>query len=77
MPWLAWFAIAVALLLAIVAAVSLYGSQRWARATAGLIARLEATRMPSTDAAFHPQEIEQLPEPVRRCARCCGLANRS
>jgi hypothetical protein len=69
MPWLAWFAVFVALLLAAIAALSIYGSQRWAKSTAALNARLEATRVPSQDAAFHPQEIEGLPEPVRRYLR--------
>src|SRR5215831_4445754 len=69
MPWLVWFAVVVALLLAGGAVVSLYGSQRWAKATAALNARLEATHISSPDAAFHPQEIEGLPEPVRRYLR--------
>src|SRR5215467_14266078 len=62
MPWLAWFAVFVALLLAAIAALSIYGSHSWAEATAALNARLEATRVPSRDAAFHPDEIEGLPE---------------
>jgi hypothetical protein len=69
MPWLAWFAVSVALLLAAAAALPTYGSRRWAKATAVLNARLDATRMPSPDAGFHPQEIEGLPDPVRRYLR--------
>jgi len=69
MPWLAWFAVAVALLLVAIAMLSIYGSRRWATVTAALNARLEATRMPSQGAAFHPQEIEGLPDPVRRYLR--------
>jgi hypothetical protein len=69
MPWLVWIVVVVALSLVAVAVLLLYGSQRWAKTTVVLNARLEATRVPSRDAAFHPQEIEGLPEPVRRYVR--------
>lgn len=69
MVWLKWSGIAVALLaLAGVVLVAL-GDARWDAATAGLRARLEASRSAPRPTHYASSELQDLPAPVQRYLR--------
>lgn len=56
----------LAALILVVAVLLLAGAWRWRRATAGLRARLEASRVAPAATRFHEGELAGLPAPVRR-----------
>lgn len=56
----------LAALVLLVAVLLLLGAWRWRRATAGLLARLESSRVAPTATRFHATELAGLPPPVQR-----------
>lgn len=64
-----WTVFALAVLVAVLLALSAYGRLRWARATRKLLDRLEAARRPALGSAYDVRELEALPAPVQRFFR--------
>jgi hypothetical protein len=68
MIWLKWGLLALAGLVAVWAALSLYGGWRWQQRTAALVADLTATRAPLAG-RYDPTSLAGLPAPVQRYFR--------
>jgi hypothetical protein len=58
--------VSIAVLLAAIAAVWLYGDWRWRQDSQALLARLDAAREPLVVTRFHRSELADLPLPVQR-----------
>lgn len=70
MTWIKWAALALAVLAVFAAALTAYGTWRWAAGTRALFARLEAARMAAVPARYNAaRELEGLPAPVQRYFR--------
>ena len=64
-----WFSLAVAVLVALVIGVMVYGSWRWAHEARAMLALLEGARIPATRARYNASELDGLPRPVQRYFR--------
>jgi len=66
---LAWTALVILALAAIVAVILAYAARRWRSGTEALRVELEATRRPNAIKTYDPSELIGLPEPVQRYFR--------
>lgn len=64
--WLRSIAVALALIALGAAALAVYGTTRWSRATSDLTARLEGARAAVAPERFDPAALAALPPPVQR-----------
>jgi hypothetical protein len=62
-------AIATVVLVATIAALILYGAQRWQSDTKKLLMRMEAAYIPIAPSTYDPRELEGLPASVQRYFR--------
>ena len=69
MTWITWIAIGVGVLLVAVVLLVVVGDARWASATKGTMALLEAARLPRPAGRYDVREIDGLPAPVQRYFR--------
>jgi hypothetical protein len=70
MVWIKWAALVVAALVVLVAALTAYGTWRWAARTRALFERLEAAYAPTAPARYdEARELDGLPAPGQRYFR--------
>ena len=69
MVWMKWLGLLVATLTVLVMGLAAYGSWRWKEASAALLARLEAARVPHGVVRYDRRELDGLPAPVQRYFR--------
>lgn len=66
MTWILGVLLALGVVLIVAAGLNAWGALRWSGQTEELVARLEASRQPSTTTRFDPRELLDLPLPARR-----------
>jgi hypothetical protein len=70
MVWIQWIGLGLVALVVLIGGLAAYGSWHWASVTRGLLARLDAARLPAAPAHYDAaRELAGLPEPVQRYFR--------